>query len=175
MVDIKTAADICHPHQPHDNAAMDEAHVSALNAVYGGHNPGREITVTWPGDGSLVVTQVGPGRIRMPNGSIIAVSDGDTLQYKPGTGEMIVNGAVREPVSNPGREILGDILGARRAELDRVRGLGFADAVADLESGWIAARAYLHCTLSKDGAREDLMKARAACVKILLILDADTE
>jgi hypothetical protein len=77
--------------------------------------------------------------------------------------------------SNPGREITADILGARRAELDRIRGLGWTVALQDLELGYVNAHAYLRGMCSKDGVREDLMKARAACSKLLLILDADSE
>lgn len=76
--------------------------------------------------------------------------------------------------SNPGREITADILGARRQELDRVRGLGWTDALQDLELGYVNARAYLACTVSKEGLREDLMKARAATCRLLLILDGDS-
>jgi hypothetical protein len=89
--------------------------------------------------------------------------------------QKLSNGNRGAPVSNPGREITADIMRDVRTEIDRVRGLGWVDGIQGLELGYINARAYLRGMVSREGAREDLMAARAACAKLLLILDADGE
>ena len=74
-----------------------------------------------------------------------------------------------------GDEMTADIMRNVRGEIDRVRGLGWADALRDLETAQINARGYLRGMMDPEALAANLMAARAACCKMLLILEARGE
>lgn len=76
---------------------------------------------------------------------------------------------------NPGRELTADIMRNYRAEIDRVCGMGWVDALRDVETAEINGRAYLRGMMDAEALRAQLMDARAAICKMILILDAKDE